>query len=363
MPNTGDYIFQAQTLNPYGSSKKGRKNASGGVLLNDLLQTPMKEAIGFGSRAVTYTGVGVEIELEQDGLKKINWDDIQEHWKMHKEGSLRNGVEMVMRGPIRYPSPAYNEAMGLMKEHFRKYSKHYRLSLRTGLHVHYNILGFTVGELYNTIFNYFLFENYITNRTSETRKCNLFCLRGYDAEGLLYSLAKSVQDGSYLFEHFVDHEFKYSALNLAPVRNLGSIEFRFMDGTLDIKEIDAWVENLDDFIRRAKYISPKVVLSALKNNLTNTQLLLDKFFSKKSQAFFGQGIPSSQIVDMIDANYFGISTAFKLFEKELNRKKNNMYLRIERDVGGFEIVGQPSAGLTYAQNPNDFEEDTVEYDN
>jgi len=74
----------------------------------------------------------------------------------------------------------------------------------------------------------------------------------YDAEDVMNILKKVVdQDWSYVASERAFNTYKYSALNVASIGRLGSIEFRQMRGTKDVTEINRWLNLIDSVINYA----------------------------------------------------------------------------------------------------------------
>ena len=251
---------------------------------------------------------GVELEIEcsapisapQDVLTPTDVDLFQKSWSISNDSSLRGfGYEFVSRSTSIQGDMF--ESLGILLE---KNSRKINLSIRCGLHVHVNIQSFTLDELINFLVVYYLMENVITTRINNTRKGNLFCQRGRDMYNPLFQLLEcGINKRGTLRQTWPsENSNKYSALNIVPVRNLGSVEFRFMEATTDTRLIALWAENLSEFVHRAKSINVDGFMSQAlywSNEKIQYQSLLS-FFPKKLLDFFSNGGVG---IDPIDSSY------------------------------------------------------------
>jgi len=165
------------------------------------------------------------------------------------DNSLRGyGYEFISRKP-ESKQVLMEQVDTLLKEPF---FERYIDSTRTSTHVHVNVCNWTHEQLLQVLLTYYIVEPYISEFAGQSRQSNLFCLRMYDAEDVMNILKKVVdQDWSYVASERAFNTYKYSALNVASIGRLGSIEFRQMRGTKDVTEINRWLNLIDSVINYA----------------------------------------------------------------------------------------------------------------
>lgn len=212
--------------------------------------------------------VGLEIETEA----KEPWSaPMPTYWLLEADGSLRqNGVEFILKEPLDIGSTHYLSAL----DEFAKIAsekKFIKDSAYTSVHVHLNMLDFELVHLMNFISLYVICENFLTRYCGSDRDGNLFCLKTSDAESSYKNFCYMASDisqgnGEIFFSHLNENRFKYSGLNIVPLRNFGSVEVRTHRGTNDIVEIDRWVRILECLYRKAKTFRDPVQIVNLFNN-------------------------------------------------------------------------------------------------
>lgn len=195
----------------------------------------------------------VGIELEMEGLNlpfSANQRDtprsISTFWSIVRDGSLREGAEYIFTEPLtadKVPE-ALKEMQGMLDQHKTKPS----YSFRTSTHVHVNVGNMEYEKVLNFIYLYSIMESLITNVCGQKRIGNRFCLRIADAEGCLHLLKELVRcrdRGGRNFPRYLNQDnYKYSAMNVVPMGNKGSIEFRAMEGHADWERLCRWVDTL-----------------------------------------------------------------------------------------------------------------------
>jgi hypothetical protein len=187
--------------------------------------------------------VGIEIECEGKGLSVVD----TEVWRSEADGSLRPRggypelcAEYVLRQPIAIT--AVKPALTELKHELRH--AEFNFSSRCSVHVHVNVLDLEYQQLLAMIYAYYLLEEPFMTYCGKQRKGNNFCLRLSDAEGQLEAAMNLVKYGEQGIG-FLQHDFsRYSALNLEALQKYGSVEFRGMEGNIDVDRIDIWCNAL-----------------------------------------------------------------------------------------------------------------------
>jgi len=180
--------------------------------------------------------VGIEIEVEGDNLPNhvVGW---------HKEndGSLRGeSCEYVLKKPC--ARDKVNLYTNRIAKGYKDAGPVIHNSPRTSIHVHINVQDLTFTQIYNFMLLFLILEKPLVAFCGEERINNLFCLRSYDAEGLLTALEEAATPAA-IWKLETD-DIRYSAMNAASIFKYGSVEFRSMRGTKDVKLIQKWVRIL-----------------------------------------------------------------------------------------------------------------------
>lgn len=185
--------------------------------------------------------VGIEIECEGERLRAVD-NDV---WTSENDGSLRGrfpdtACEYILRRPI--VVGAVRDALnGLVDE--LKGAK-FNFSYRTSVHVHMNVQQLTFPQLLNAMYTYYLLEEPFMNFCGKKRKGNNFCLRLADAEGVLEWVMQLFELGPEMLGYIPNDNARYAAMNLEAIRKYGSLEFRGMEGNINVDRIDTWCKVL-----------------------------------------------------------------------------------------------------------------------
>lgn len=191
----------------------------------------------FEGRTLDDREVGIEIEVEGSNLPIVR----DELWRTEHDGSLRyESYEYVLNEPV----PRDKVKISLLKLKKRLLLKKSEIydSGRAGVHIHVNIRDLTRPQLYNFICLYLIFEDVLVDYCGESRVGNLFCLRAKDAEYLTDLLISSARNKE-LRELHTDN-IRYASINCKAICQYGSLEFRAMRSTVDLKVLNNWVEML-----------------------------------------------------------------------------------------------------------------------
>ena len=206
--------------------------------------------------------IGLEVELEfKEFIGNIN----SNIWRTERDGSLRNyGYEFISK-PIDYTKTelALLELKKGLKEELL-----IKDCLRTSIHVHVGIPDFTFKQAFVAASLYWYLENLILTYCSDMRKRNLFSMKIEDCEGVFqwfkeiknridgYEISKNPWHLPSLYKYI--NVLKYSSCNICNLTELGTLEFRALEGTTDVEKITRWVNmlvHLVEFSRRFEKIS------------------------------------------------------------------------------------------------------------
>lgn len=183
------------------------------------------------------TLIGIEVEVE-------NVMQIDAHipimlWTIKEDGSLRNyGKEFVTPGVI--PVSLSEGALNLL---FNGLNKDIEFSNRTSIHIHQDVRQLRLDQMVAFVLTYAAVENLLFKFVGNNRRNNIFCVPITEA-GLLENLGN---DPKRFISSINSSWSKYTALNLLPIPQQGSVEFRQLPGTNDVVKILRWIEMLTCF--------------------------------------------------------------------------------------------------------------------
>lgn len=228
------------------------------VIPNVFLNQPLHP------RSSTQGDIGLELEIEGVNLPEgpavsaYTSKKSSAQWVVHRDGSLRGGVEYV------FSEPAFIEELpGLLDHIFGELSKPgvtVRHSNRTSTHVHINVRGMKVSEMTSFILLWGLFEPAAIDFCGVLRKSNQFCLSSKDTNGWLpETWFEAIRSGEFAFSN----EHKYNALNLGAFSRFGSFEFRCMAGAENPETVLGWVKFLLALREYAKTALPDEIAYAV----------------------------------------------------------------------------------------------------
>lgn len=187
--------------------------------------------------------VGIEIEAEGKNMHVVD----TAVWHTEADGSLRPKggypelcAEFVLKEPI--PIGTVEGALQELKNELADAT--FAFSSRCSVHVHVNVLELEYQQMLAMVYAYYLLEEPFMTFCGASRKGNNFCLRMQDAEGQLEQALNLIKYGEGGPQQLVPDVSRYSALNIEALKKYGSIEFRGMEGNLDVERINIWCNAL-----------------------------------------------------------------------------------------------------------------------
>lgn len=190
--------------------------------------------------------VGIEIECcfdSYDAVATTVVDSIPS-WKLEEDGSLRwankCGVELVLKKPVIRDD--VNSVLNEVDRYFRKFKV--VESPSAGIHIHINIQDMEVIHVINMICLSILFEESLLKFSGPTRINNLFCKKINTHIGLIFSVSECINFGSFDLLNRVMSNNRYCFMNILPLLQYGSVEYRSLRSTKDMEVIKTWIKLL-----------------------------------------------------------------------------------------------------------------------
>lgn len=195
--------------------------------INSVNLASPDDAQGFSQYADPLLGIEVEVENIRENVR------VDHSWTVHNDGSLRNsGIEFITL-PTR---PKHIESA--INHLYDKLPSHAHFSPRTSVHVHMNVRELTLPQIYNIVILYQCFEDLLYKFAGPERKKSIFCVP-LGSTNYYIGMRRSFihNSGNTAWS-------KYTGLNLAPMNNYGTIEFRHLRGTNNRQLIFDWLHYL-----------------------------------------------------------------------------------------------------------------------
>lgn len=172
--------------------------------------------------------IGLELEIEgarlpNDGhLERVVAPVTKASWTAVRDGSLRGeALEYILNRPCN--EDEIDDLLEGLFEGFKQRGSVIENSNRCSTHVHINVQGLKVNQLTSIIALWSTFEEALIRWCGEERKTNHFCLSARDAHQNGIRAWQALLKNGY---HGNDRNLKYSALNILPLWDKGSFEFR-----------------------------------------------------------------------------------------------------------------------------------------
>lgn len=262
--------------------------------------------------------LGIEIEVEGRNLPRPERQPFNKFWVIEHDGSLKgaDNAEYVSKGAL--PRDGVVHALELLEEQYKLCESRVDESIRAGVHVHLNVQDKTPLELMTFLTTYFILENYFVNWCGKGRVGNHFCLRAEDAEFVVNQLVKVGQTKDW--RHVNTEDVRYSALNLLSLFKYGTVEFRSMQGTRNLKKVLTWVDLILQLEKGAmQFGNPREVIQGLSD-----------FNGPDNFSKFVMGNMFDQFkgfdVDIIKSMRYIQPLAFLVDWKNFNKEKINPFL-------------------------------------
>lgn len=214
---------------------------------------------------------GVELEMENIKLEpKPN--KFNNYWTLTTDNSLRNyGVEFVS-----LPLKAFQIEKALTQLQTNNPNYKPEFTERTSTHVHMNVRDLTLDQILALVLVYTSVEKLLFKWVGHDRQDNIFCCPLWKTNYFKY-FATITQNPLQIQRTWQ----KYTALNLIPIYNKGTVEFRHLYGTWDKEVIIPWI----NLLSRMKIYVKKHSLNSIYEKICN--LNTDSFYTEYVNEIFG----------------------------------------------------------------------------
>lgn len=251
---------------------------------------------------------GVELEIENTAEQE--W--LVTGMRGEPDGSLRNhGFEYITQ-PMTYS----NAAHCLSTFFTRSKVTDANYSERCSVHVHTNCLDLTIEQLTSLLLLYQTFERVLFNFIGHDRDKNIFCVP-WSQTTLHYGVAARLVKGDTSAVHQWQ---KYTAVNLLPLLEQGTIEWRHMHGNCDLQYILKWMNIIGNMYRVARAQPLTDIKKEIVELNTNSQYRV--FMSNVFQNYFPELMTTSSEEDIEDGV---LQTKYSLLETVTVPKKKPMW--------------------------------------
>lgn len=205
--------------------------------------------------------VGLEIEIENpDGYEmRAHQDKGSPYWDTHQDGSLRNGIEYVLREP--QMGSQLSEAISYWFRNF----KNYTAGPRTSIHVHLNMRqdSDTMDALKNLLVLYYMYEEAFFRIADFNRKWCAYCNPFEDnppqilVDVLRYDEKKVLPKtfAMQLHQSAGRNQNRYYGLNINALHRFGTLEFRHFPLVYQEEKLVDWISLIMEFKLAARRLA------------------------------------------------------------------------------------------------------------
>jgi hypothetical protein len=284
----------------------------------------------------------LEIEFDSELAEADNYKIGSASWQQVKDGSLRNGFELIMRGPVPYKKlfevieqPAQMLAAKETGLDDTTLFDAIKWSNRCSVHVHMNVQTFTPRQLLLFSTLWYVFEPIIVEKFAPERVGNLFCLRAVDAPVFVDHVIESFKPETI---KYIDGNRRYMGLNWASIGKFCSLEFRYLRGSIDaayIVEFISYVEALRNWVLTCE-ADPKDVLPML--SMRGLAEMFEECFDKPSQGIDFNAPVVWQSLRLAQDLCYGVDlTAFKPVKKFNDDRMEHVFYVAEHEADEGEL--------------------------
>ena len=189
---------------------------------------------------------GIEVEME-DCKYILSMPYPEYAWRIESDGSLRNSGAEFVSSPMQLP-----DAVNALSWLYSSYDvltngRRPNFTWRTSTHIHMSTRHMSEEEFMKFLLLYLIFEKSLFRYCNETRRDGNFAVPLLESEEFLIQFFHNLKridrakPGNIDFKNLLTHWDKYSALGAFRLKDLGTLEFRHLEGTADMDKIVAWL--------------------------------------------------------------------------------------------------------------------------
>lgn len=275
---------------------------------------------------------GIELEIEN-----CNPEWVTVGFTATDDGSLRNhGWEFISK-PMTYSVAAYcletffnkNKPKEVKDDHNMPTNES-NYSDRTSIHVHANCQNLTIEQVATVCLIYQVYEKLLFNFIGNDRDKNIFCVPWHETQlsyKIINSLSKGGLDGIRRWQ-------KYTALNLLPLQDKGTIEFRHMHGNSDLEFILSWMRLIGHMFAYAVE-TPLEAAKKMFIHLNTSSLYnhsLDTVFKADSKLLRTPNFEQVLEEGVLEMKYSLLDLDKKKIEQRITEVQERMRNQIQRDA-------------------------------
>lgn len=216
--------------------------------------------------------VGIEVELENC----VNLPGAIAGWTMTEDGSLQNHGKEFVSVPLRLN--AVNPALATLQEVIDRNG--FAASFRCGVHVHWNVGHWTQQDLWRFYLVYLAYENLIYRYVTDARAQSVFCTPLQSTEFPAMLAHDKGNKTAPNLDYFIRRSTKYSGLNLLPLAQHGTIEFRHLGGTDRLADVCQWITIIENLVRLSFEVSVEQLIQI--NTTSEYKQWIDRVFPEGS---------------------------------------------------------------------------------
>jgi hypothetical protein len=224
--------------------------------------------------------IGVELELESIPVSRSGYNSLFEEtagslWDKITDSSLRDGAEFIFKRPLKGKNiiNAINKFDVFIREYELSYQE-ITLSDRCSTHIHLDMREETAETICNLVLFYILFERVLFEQVDYFRRKNNFCRPLTDSTFIdLFRENFVNKDLGTILTSISNNGEKYSALNLLPLNNYGSVEFRHKDGCKNMEDLLKWINIILSLYNLSTSYKIEDVLEQIKSSTDKEDLL------------------------------------------------------------------------------------------
>lgn len=195
------------------------------------------------------TYVGIEVEVENTKTTDhilLDKETGVALWANIEDGSLRNNGREFVSIPV--SGSMIEFSLNKLHEFLttNKYCYRHEFSHRTSVHVHVDMSDMTTENIASLLVTYLFVEPFLYNYAGGDRDVNIFTVPLNDCHGYIYDISQYLNNykvPDYLYG-LVRRWDKYTGMNLIPLVDKNTIEFRQMSGNIDVNKLLSWLDSL-----------------------------------------------------------------------------------------------------------------------